>query len=59
MKWVVVQCYFDSGAIRVRVRKAEENEKAGFEYRSRCDFYLDVFDTREEADEFAVSAKNA
>ena len=59
MKWAVEQCYFDNGRIRTRVRAAEDGEVACNEYRSRCDFYLDIFDSREEADQFAAEAKKA
>lgn len=59
MKWAVEQSYFDNGRVRVRVRQAEEGEVARNEERTRCDFYVDIFDSKKEAEQFAADAKLA
>ena len=43
----------------MRVRQAEEGEVARNEERTRCDFYVDIFDSKKEAEQFAADAKLA
>lgn len=53
MKWAVEQVYFDSGLMRVRMRKAEKGEKAKREERTRSDIYVDIFRSKDAASAFA------
>ena len=58
-KWAVEQSIFDSGKIRVKVRTAAEGEVSKFESLARQDYYVDIFDSKDEALSFASEAKNA
>lgn len=58
-KWAVEARIFDSGRIVAKVRKAEEGEESSYRETRSCDIYIDVFDTLEEAREFAADYKKA
>lgn len=52
MKYAVEQKFYDNGHVAARVLKANDNEESFQEERKSCDYYFDVFDTREEAEEY-------
>ena len=53
MKWTVEQAYFDAGQVRIRVRKATEGEVDTHKEMKKCCLFIDVFDTKKEAETFA------
>jgi hypothetical protein len=59
MKWAVEQRYFDTGAVKVKVRTAKDKEQSRFKEMAAYDLYVDIFDTEDEAHSFAAEAKVA
>ncbi len=50
--FVVEESYFDNGKVIVKVRKAAEGEKSYFVEKNNCDFYIQTFATKKEAEEY-------
>ena len=54
--FVVEESYFDNGKVIVKVRKAAEGEEPSFVEKNNCDFYIQTFATKKEAEEYAKQA---
>lgn len=59
MKFAVEARIFDNGKIIVKVRPAEDGEESSMTETKLCDIWVDVFDTKEEADDFCRQYKKA
>lgn len=60
MKYAVQQYFYDSGNTKVIPPvEVPDTTEDFFEEKDGCDYYRDVFDTREEADEFYQEALEA
>ncbi len=51
-KFKVLQKYFDTGKVEVSMSPCNSEDKAGSEERKGFDLYIDVFETKQEAEEF-------
>lgn len=58
-RWAVEGRFFNNGRCVSNVRKAEEGEENCCRETRSCDIYIDIFDTLEEAREFAAGYKKA
>ena len=52
MKYAVIQVYKGNGTVDKRKQTVGDNCKPVSEYHDDFDYYLDVFETEAEADEF-------
>lgn len=59
MKYAVEARIFDSGKIITKVRPAHEGEENANSSREKCDVWIDIFDTKEEAEAFARQYEEA
>lgn len=59
MKFAVEARIFNNGKIIVKVRPAEDGEESSMTETKLCDIWVDVFDTKEEADDFCRQYKKA
>lgn len=59
MRYAVEARIFNNGKIMARVREAQEGEQEGCKETRNCDIWVDVFDTREEAEKFCWEYKKA
>lgn len=49
MKYAVEQKYYDSGNVKIKIIKCDDNEESFQEETPNYDLYFDVFDTEDEA----------
>lgn len=59
MRYAVEARIFNNGKIIAKVRQAEDGEESGMSETKLCDIWVDVFDTRLEADEFCKQYRKA
>lgn len=59
MKFAVEARIFDNGKIIAKVRPAEDGEESSMTEAKLCDIWVDVFDTKYEADDFCKQYKKA
>lgn len=59
MKYAVEARIFNNGKIIAKVRQAEDGEESGMSETKLCDIWIDVFETKEEADDFCKQYKRA
>ncbi|MDE6567942.1 MAG: hypothetical protein K2K70_09480 [Lachnospiraceae bacterium] len=59
MRYAVEARIFNNGKIVVKVRQAEDGEESGMSEAKLCDIWVDVFDTKAEADEFCKQYRKA
>lgn len=59
MKYAVEARIFDNGRIVAKVRSAVDGEKGGCTETRSCDVWVDIFDTKEEAQSFCDDYRNA
>ena len=52
MKYAVEAKIFNNGKAVARVRPAMDGEEDSYSETRSCDIYIDVFDTKEEAEDF-------
>lgn len=51
-RYAVEARIFNNGKIIVKVRPAEDGETSRVENKEMCDVWVDVFDSKSEADDF-------
>ena len=59
MKFAVEARIFNNGKIIAKVRPAEDGEESCMAETKLCDIWVDVFDTKAEADDFCKQYKKA
>lgn len=59
MRYAVEARVFDNGKIITKVRPAEEGETDSNKDTAKCDIWIDIFDTRYEAEQFARQYEEA
>lgn len=52
-RWAVEQCYYENGRVRLKIRRASEQECDSMRELNRCDRYIDVFKSKKKAKAFA------
>lgn len=57
MKYAVEARIFNNGKIIVKARLAEDGEENSVNETRICDIWIDVFDSKEEADDFCKQYK--
>lgn len=58
MKYACIQQYFDNGKVKAFVQSVDDKVDE-FKSNLDCDLYVDVFDTKQEADKWAAAARKA
>lgn len=59
MKYAVEARIFNNGKIIAKVRLAEDGEESSMTETKLCDIWVDVFDTKEEADDLYKQYRKA
>ena len=59
MNFACIQQYFDNGKVKAFVQPATANIKQTYESRDDYDFYVDLFETKDAADDWAREARKA
>lgn len=59
MKYAVEARIFDNGKIIAKVRPAEDGEESYMTETKLCDIWVDVFDGKEEAEDFCKQYRRA
>ena len=59
MKYAVEARIFNNGKIIVKARLAEDGEENSVNETRICDIWIDVFDSKEEADDFCKQYRKA
>lgn len=59
MKYAVEARIFNNGRIVAKARPAKDGEESGCTEARSCDVWVDIFETEEEAKDFARSYKYA
>ena len=57
MKYACIQQYFDNGKVKAFVQPVADDEKDKFISDMDKDLYIDVFDTKKQAEDFAKGAR--
>ncbi len=56
-RYAVEARIFSNGKIMAKVRLAQEGEESGCQETRLCDVWIDVFDTKQEAERFCAEYK--
>lgn len=59
MKYAVEARIFNTGKIVAKVREAEEWEKDVYKDTRSCDIYVDIFDSKDDAEAFLRDYRKA
>jgi hypothetical protein len=59
MKFACIQQYFDNGKVSARVQSVPDDREDSFTSNKDEDLYIDIFETKVEAEKFAAMARKA